>query len=323
MNSQKRITDFFDAKITYNAKTQKKCFVYDPEHTCAFFCDVPNEGDHFVYKIKKFGLKCFVRNPSNEKPVEYFPSNVVVSIPLCKSNLQKAVRRNDISVALSSSMYLFQNDPIELFRRIPIIEIEDVCLMETFCVCIWLMLTHNNYQLTKKDQDNIILIVYNLCVILDCDDNNNNHNENTELINIERFYDHPNQDHLMGMFFRYHYGGMKGDQDMLKNEIVKYHNHNHQNIYRINREFSVFVPSVVKIIPEAIDFHCFPQMLNVISQKTSIDNNIIKEYIWHVESGVNFRKDHTIQNSKKYSSSDKWVLIKTFLDDYRKKLGFY
>jgi hypothetical protein len=73
----------------------------------------------------------------------------------------------------------------------------------------------------------------------------------------------------------------------------------------------------LEIIPEAIDFHPFPQIISTLVQQTHLDNNDIKQYIWFVESGVNIRKPITIDKSREYSTNENWKIWKII----KSKLG--
>ena len=76
----------------------------------------------------------------------------------------------------------------------------------------------------------------------------------------------------------------------------------------------------LEIIPEAIDFHPFPQMIQSLVKQTNLDNNDIKQSIWFVESGVNIRKPDTLEKSREYSEKDYWRIIKSKLSRVRYNL---
>jgi tRNA A-37 threonylcarbamoyl transferase component Bud32 len=73
----------------------------------------------------------------------------------------------------------------------------------------------------------------------------------------------------------------------------------------------------VEILDEAIDFHPFPQILNYINKKTNIQKDIIKDFIWNIDSGYNCRKYNTKINQQKYSERKEWDIIKNYLEDIR------
>jgi len=280
----------------------------------AFFSDNLDPNDIFINYIPKYDLKLYTRKRFEK--VNHKIINVNIYIPLCKSNLQKAIRRSDIESALSSTLYLLQNAPMDLFRRLPIIEVEDVCILSSYNICIWLMMCNNKYDLSNVDYYNILLIVLNLCKI---------HNsieikhKKIKDISIDSLKSHNNYNILLGLFYRKEYGGMFGDLKMLNNVIHDLYNDKIE-VYEVNKEFKVKLPTNFTILSESIDFHCYPSMVEYIEKNTNIEKDIIKKYIWNVESGLNFRKVETIENSKKYSSDDTWLIIKKYLYEYRSTL---
>jgi hypothetical protein len=104
---------------------------------------------------------------------------------------------------------------------------------------------------------------------------------------------------------------MNGDIKMLKNSIYYYlerPSEIQQTVYdSIN--YTNFDPNL-EIITEAIDFHPFPQMINMLVKLTNLDNNDIKMAIWFTESGLNVRKPLKIDKSREYSNMGLWKIIK-------------
>ena len=71
---------------------------------------------------------------------------------------------------------------------------------------------------------------------------------------------------------------------------------------------------------EAIDFHPYPHMLVILSRMTEINKDLIKEFIWFIESGYNIRKPFTIESSKLYEERREWRKILIYLDDIREEM---
>jgi hypothetical protein len=59
--------------------------------------------------------------------------------------------------------------------------------------------------------------------------------------------------------------------------------------------------------------------VKMIEKRTGVDSETIKKCIWFVESGVNFRKPKTIEDSKKYSNEN-WLKIKSKINMVREIL---
>ena len=91
-------------------------------------------------------------------------------------------------------------------------------------------------------------------------------------------------------------------------EVIKTE-YNTINYNAIEREIEVLV--------EAIDFHCYPNMLNILNKLTFINRETIKMCIWFVESGYNIRKPDTQASSKEYEERNEWKKIEKYLEDVR------
>jgi hypothetical protein len=114
---------------------------------------------------------------------------------------------------------------------------------------------------------------------------------------------------------------MKGDMLMLKNSIYYYS----EKPFEIEKTIYDCInyskiERILNIIPQAIDFHPFPQMINILVKQTNFDNNDIKMCIWFVESGVNVRKPETIEKSREYEKNNYWEKIKYRLPNIRYNL---
>jgi hypothetical protein len=316
---QCKIDSFFKITTTYNERN-KKCFVYDPQNYTAFFATKPNKTDIFV--VLKSGIKLFYRYmpPKNI----CFPTiDANYGIPLLKSNLQKAIRRCDNSIAIQSSLAILQKNPLELLRRLPIIYIEDVCLMDSYSIIIWLMIADKNYNLTTTDIDIILNIVNSLCNCKEYFNFGENDCENESEYNFshESLQDYPNYNELLSIYYRSKYGGMKGDMLMLKTAVEFYKKSTIKipktsyNCVEIDK-----IEINIEILVEAIDFHPFPQLLNSLSMITKINKQTIKDLLWFIESGYNIRKPFTVENSLLFEKKAEWKIIEPHLDDLRNTL---
>ena len=312
---QRKLDSFFKITINHNERN-KKCFIYDPENYKAFFATKPLDTDTFI--ANKSGVKLYYRY-MKPKDIKVPIIDADYCIPLLKSNLQKAVRRCENKIAIQSSLAILQKEPMELLRRLPIIYIEDVCLMDSFPITVWLMMADKDYRMTTTDIDIILNIVNSLCNCREYFDFRSN--DNIYNFSHEMLQDYENYNELLSIYYRSEYGGMKGDMQMLKTSIDHYINNpmesqktvfNSINYDKLNGELEILV--------EAIDFHPFPQMLNTIAKLTDIDKEIIKKCIWFVESGYNVRKCDTITNSNLYEERKEWKIIQKYLDDVRSDL---
>jgi len=337
--SQKNLHSFF--QITHPQDTKhKKCFIYDPENKCASFEYSPNNTDLFI--VTKMSIKLYYRPPKVfDKPVANATVQIgLVGVPLLKSNLQKAIRRCHNNIAIQSAIQLIHLDKIQFLRRLPIIYIEDVCLMDSFPMVVWLMMADKHYTLTSIDIDILLHCVNGLCICKKviakysgskAERIRENSRESSSLEfgcmdkPFAKKYTHEylenldNHTELLCIYYRSQYGGMDGDMRMLE-DAIEYYMENPRSIERTHYESIDFVEihdMDIEILVEAIDFHPFPHMLSILEKRTRLDKMVIKEYIWNAESGYNIRKPETCEKSKRYMANPNWQLICLHLEDVR------
>ncbi len=316
---QTKLDHFFKRsdKTPPKKNKDKKCFIYDPENTCAYFTQNPEVEDKFI--CAKSGLNLYYRKVDQENKTYYenkIPENTY-DIPLLKSNLQKAVRRKDVSTAMQTTIILLSVDPTSLLRRLPIIFIEDVCLTDAFPIVVWMMMADKDYTLKDYDKRLILSIVASLCEIDEWYDNRGNL-DGDQTYTHESLQSLPNADYLLSLYYRMLYGGMKGDMKMLNNAIGFYKD---REIFHseLNDSYNYNLNETITIIPEAIDFHPYPYLLSYIKKCTDVEKDRVKELIWFAESGVNVRKPYTLENREKYTNQEEWSMVKKSLDGFRER----
>jgi hypothetical protein len=195
-------------------------FIYDPEQRRAFFTDHA-VGVEVVSRVK------------NTVQLNMIPSNCLTTpvipilhssdgTPLLKSNLQKAIRRRDTVVALQSAILLLQRDPMEMLQRLSIIAVEDVSLIDSLPVMVWLMMAGASCRLTTHDIDTILHIVWTLTEAQHAV-------EYTKCEGVPDIPDIQEDSIFTAVYYRWKYGGMKGDLELLHGVIRDYNNHNNHN----------------------------------------------------------------------------------------------
>jgi len=314
--TQTKLDNFFTIRPNTN-NNSKKCFIYDPDEYRAFFDNIP-DSNRDIFLSNKLDIKLYYRVPLKTTNFEFPIINSAYRVPLLKSNLQKAIRRGKTEVAISTALFLLQSNSIEFLRRLPIIFIEDVCLMDSISIPIWLIMCDKEYKLTSIDTYILLHIVKSLCECKLYYDHRKKFMKPFELIH-ETLKDYSHKDELLSLYYRSKYGGMKGDIEMLVNSIYYYIGNPlliGRSSININYEFQISRNLV--ILPEAIDFHPFPYMINIIIKNTNLNYKDIKSYIWYTESCVNFRKSYTISKSNKNITDDIWKKIKPELEKVRK-----
>ncbi len=313
--SQKKLDSFFNIKINHS-DIHKRCFIYDPENYVAYFDYKPLETDKYI--TTKVKIKIYYREPAIKKEYEFPTIQTNSNVPLLKSNLQKAIRRCMNSTAIRSALAILQKNPIELLRRLPIIYIEDVCLMDSYSIIVWMMMAEKEYTLTSFD----INLILNVVDSLSSQGNYYVDNRDSESLKYthEMLQDYAHNKELLSIFYRSQYGGMTGDINMLLHSIKYYIKNPNEIIKTIYKDINIEKNNIsLTILNQAIDFHPFPEMLVKISGLTFLKKEIIKELIWFVESGYNIRKKHTIVNSKLYEEKKEWNQIEKVLNDVRKE----
>jgi hypothetical protein len=343
---QTNLHSFFTIKTVHNEK-HKRCFIYDPTTYKAFFAVKPDDAvDRFI--CTKIGVKLYVRglpevtfgaskevtfavlkrSPSAPAPkgdtseggVSLPTIHTTCDIPLLKSNIQKAIRRGNVSVAVSTALAIIQKDPIQLLRRLSIIYVEDVCMIDSFPIVIWLMMADSNYKMTSCDICIILQIVYSLCCCshyfdFDVGDAGEacNMDYTHELLEKENCYNE-----VLCLHYRRLYGGLKGDMKLLLNAIKFYVQYPQKIIqYQFLDSIPCSINRMVQILPESVDFHPFPGMISFIRKKTSIDEQLIRDCIWFAESAYNIRKPHTMEASAVYKSNPMYLRMVPYLNKAR------
>ena len=321
---QRKLDSFFQITTKYD-ETIKKCFIYDSDLKQAHFQYKPGDTDQFV--TTKCNVKLFYRPPKEFIKQSAIEKNrTELTIPILKSNLQKAVRRGNINAALTTAAALLEKDCIEFLRRLPIIFIEDVSLFDSFPIIVWLMMADKEYKLTNNDKHIILSIVKQLCVTQTYFDYEPIE-WTPEFTNIS-VKDIQHSDELLAMYYRSLYGGMPCDIRLLQTAI-HYYRVNLDKIVKTDFEPIHLQGIGVELLSEAIDFHPFPHILqNIINklekQEHILQQNIkiedIKTCIWFSESAINIRKHSTQAMSEKYKQSELWTNIKPELNKLRRKI---
>ena len=217
---------------------------------------------------------------------------------LHKSNLQKAIRLGNATAALFSFDWLFCYEPTELFRRLPIILIEDSCLHAFFPS---LVLYGVAYEYIDPVHDTFIYS-HTKRVILDTLSNKVHqrtlvYSEIPEDIedndsDFFRTYQNINDPFRLCLLIRYCYGGLAGDLRMIRRFMKA------KSLFYT--EGTVEKLDVIKeesYLLSAVDFHVFPTLLDelqkeLIKHNISVERHLIKSAIWNIRSRTNFREQY-------------------------------
>lgn len=193
-----------------------------------------------------------------------------------KSLLQKAIRRGFTEHALYAAYTLLQIDPIILYRRLPIIMMEDVCIHDSFQSLVWHMMA--DIKPSEYFVKYILGVVAFLC------------NHKTAILYSKHTSLNaklPEIPIVWAIVFRIQYGGMKGDVEMMNyiaNTIISKEMEVLQTEI-VPFEDNVKTPSIWMF--EAIDFHVLPSILCL---PFNVPQDELKKMMWMNSSSINYRK---------------------------------
>ena len=146
------------------------------------------------------------------------------------------------------------------------------------------MIAYPNYNISNEIIQYLLLTVYSLA----------NHkrkflpNTNNDKLDYDSIDYTSNI--INSLLIREEYGGMKGDMALIR-KIVNSRNIEVLKVKVKNLKLTRTL-SKADILNESIDFHCYPDMLESISNKTSIDPDTIKDLIWINNSKYNIREEN-------------------------------
>lgn len=237
---------------------------------------------------------------------------------LLKSNLQKCIRRSYVDEALISAFNLINVDFLAFIRRIIIIAIEDVGIPSNLDFLVWLMIAYPNYEINNEIIQYLLLTVYSLCIY---GYKKTERKNDTFIVNYNEVIDYYsldfNNNFINSLIIRSAFGGMKGDIKMINKLINMINDGCNIDIIPISTKNIYITRSILKsdIIYcskyynfPSIDFHCYPEILDLVHQETGIPKLRIKNLMWYFSSCRNKR----VNGKKKdylYPFIDSWQCL--------------
>lgn len=232
---------------------------------------------------------------------------------LLKSLLQKSIRRGCSSIAQRSARDLMLESPTELIRRLPIIMIEDTgvfyeivdMVFDLLCGYVLDVIRPLKYatmlaQTKKRSIPKFDTVTFSKKSLFDkC---------------IKNITDVPSMV-AFSLLIRASYGGMQGDVNMLvhaaqlvMNSKLPIHSLSTDE-YSFNIDNRVL--NVSDWILDAVDFHCCPNILGYVTEKTGIHKDAVKKIMWDYGSKINCRDNQSA------NTSEEWIHISSILQGYR------
>lgn len=237
-------------------------------------------------------------------------------ISFLKSHLQKSIRRQKLSQALSTSLQLIAINANEFLRRICIIMFEDVHLQFFATNLVWLTSAVSKGYQIKKNQINLLLSYVTLLVndnqILSLPFQSKEERKTMsyylDLVEKNKQLSDKQKDILYCLLFRIAYGGMEGDIEMLLSNVVYYHEQFTNGFELEENEMcedlydkTPLIMNEGEYIIEGIDFHCFPFIIKKLKEDIGEDKYTTEELqkcIWEYNSKINARCDNKVKNPK-------------------------
>ena len=199
------------------------------------------------------------------------------------SNLQKAIRRNKPQIAMATACELrkYKGGVLYLLRRLPIIIIEDkfacyIKIAEQYNTLVWMMATEKGWHGWFEWLLGLINYICNqdyVCI-----------SNQKSTIN---WCDNP---FACSLLLRSFYGGNKGDRRLLSQSAALINTYDPEIIKTERITFENMQPiGNLQILPEAVDFHCYRKILNIIGGKfPHYRQEQIKQAIWKYSSAVRY-----------------------------------
>ena len=254
----------------------------------------------------------------NEKPSEYnyikqfkwnkrictlignFPKESIITyeskyrnIPFLKSHLQKCVRKGNVDLAIKTTKEFIFAGLTDFLRRLPIIVVEDVCLIEEYPTIIWFMLCNTQSILHKQS---IVEWFLGFVKHLTICKQSKIYKKTISECNIEHA---KNKTLFWSIQLRKKWGGMKCDIQLLEGVI---HKHIKEDpVISLNIEPVFHEMEDLKLYQwdlTAIDFHC-SNIIQELQKKYTISNSTLRRVIWNTRSRINFRKTFYMKDEDK------------------------
>lgn len=216
------------------------------------------------------------------------------NIHFLKSLLQKAIRRKNSQIAVCAARHLLDINEIAFLRRLSIIIVEDCIINNHYITIIWLLIMVSSKILSLKinHKEWLLGFVYYLS---ECNIYDNRYN----FTNVckYKYKELDENDLILSLEIRKNYGGMKGDMEMIRKVIYIIKDEKYDFPYFLTIKYNTIDLEYNEWILEAIDYHCFPKIIEWIDDKEKTPEEI-KEIIWIQRSSINYKKP-IIKNIKK------------------------
>ncbi len=245
------------------------------------------------------------------------PHKYEYNVHLLKSNLQKCFRRRLYTETMATVQQLLFQDPTELLRRLPVILLEDSLLYPyLYNQVVWLQFAHSKgYQLTKEDAQ---IILDATCTGLESSARYNLQYAVASSAATPHAYREASpaaREAFIGPRLRSLAGGLKCDTNFLRVLAFRALQGDLplEDEYSSMEEPEEFVPAK-HMIPQAVDFHACPFLLETIPHKDAIwwhwsshNERPIKDHQAAIAEGAD--QAHRIQHEQTYKNIERTLQV--------------
>ena len=285
--------------------------VFERQESSALFLCVPSPDSHRIsaVNLKLQGHPLYIElweQPRDEYGDGLFsPIPRVTDVSLLASNLQKAIRQRKSRIAARTALELAHASIVTLARRLIIIAVEDVRPNAHIPLCCWIMVAVGIRSYTVRRSDVVWLVQYAQALANDAVRIAPGNLPTTS--SLWRAADRRGDHVALAMLMRSAFGGMHGDLAMLQHAASI----DQANVPTLDWPIDeVTRLEEDDILPEAVDFHCQPSMIEYLAKTTNLDKGTIKDAIWHSSSKTNTRGVPSIEHPH-------WAIIKAHLHPIR------
>lgn len=252
------------------------------------------------------------------KPGDPPPHKYEYNVHLLKSNLQKCFRRRLYTETMATAKQLLYQDPTEFLRRLPVILLEDSLLYPyLYNQVVWLQFAHSKgYQLTVEDAR---ILMDSVCTGLESSTRYNLSYSPAATTGPKAFCGASTaaQEAFIGPRLRSLAGGIKFDTSFLRvlafrafmGDLPLEPEYSSLDLEEVE-EFS----PAIHMIPQAVDFHACPFLLETIPHKdaiwwhwSSLNARPIKDHQAEIAEGAD--KAHRIQHEQTYKNIERTLHV--------------
>lgn len=225
------------------------------------------------------------------------------AVPFLKSQIQKAVRRNKTTAALEAAWSLLYLDHEALWRRLPIIMMEDTRMTDDFQLLVFGMLAASTKKWVASAQvlDRLQRVVEAMCGHAQAEDLTFRDSRPT-VTEISDVADSRKRALGWAIMVRHLYGGLKGDGTMLSGFVhaqlpsPEWHIEPGVTPFGKPARRPAFITSKGQCLLEAVDFHCYPMILEKLQGQRGTPDTI-KSLMWLGRSSRNNRRPETMAST--------------------------